>query len=45
MHSRHTHVLPLLLAALAATASAFTDTEFWMGAEYTPAAAPGNGFW
>ena len=30
--------------ALAAPAS-FTDTEHWMGAEYTPAAAPGNGYW
>ena len=24
---------------------AFTDTELWMGAEYTPAAAPANGYW
>ena len=36
------------LAALSATApscEAFTDTEHWLGAEYTPAAAPGNGYW
>jgi len=35
----------LLLALCWGAASAFTDTEHWMGAEYTPAAAPGNGYW
>ena len=41
-------ILLALVAALSmasAPARAFHDTEAWMGAEYTPAAAPGNGFW
>jgi hypothetical protein len=41
-------ILLALVAALSmasAPAQAFRDTEAWMGAEYTPAAAPGNGFW
>lgn len=32
------------LAALVHSASGFVDTEDWVGAEYTPAAAPGNGY-
>ena len=35
----------LLSLLLPTTSPAFTDTEKWMGAEYTPAAAPGNGYW
>eukprot|EP01046_Picozoa_sp_COSAG06_P024785 COSAG06_NODE_2042_length_7761_cov_12.525320_3_plen_73_part_00 len=33
-----------LLATLTHHALGFTDTEHWVGAEYTPAAAPGNGY-
>ena len=33
------------MAALAATGTGFTDTEGWLGTEYTPAAAPANGYW
>eukprot|EP01043_Picozoa_sp_COSAG02_P055308 COSAG02_NODE_6397_length_3599_cov_8.635143_2_plen_66_part_00 len=33
-----------ILAALIHDAWGFVDTEEWVGAEYTPAAAPGNGY-
>ena len=33
-----------VLAVIARSASGFVDTEHWVGAEYTPAAAPGNGY-
>ena len=33
-----------LLATLTHHTLGFTDTEHWVGAEYTPAAAPGNGY-
>ena len=37
---------PLMaLSMMAGSANAFHDTEAWMGAEHTPAAAHGNGFW
>ena len=33
-----------VLAHSTCDAWAFVDTEQWLGAEYTPAAAPGNGY-
>jgi hypothetical protein len=35
----------LLLSAAAVSLAAAADTSSWVGAEYTPAAAPGNGLW
>merc|ERR1719460_445309 len=38
-------MLSFLLALAAGTHTKFVDTSKWMGAEYTPAAAPGNSLW
>ena len=34
-----------MLLGCALAAHAFVDTSGWMGAEYTPGAAPGNSLW